>query len=142
MFDVLEHLYDVEISLLKIYNSLKTNGILIIETGNYSSMPARILGGYWWYFCLLEHFVFWSDKNLIKTLKNIGFKIIRCEKRIHHKKTLLKIVFEYFLTIVYYILNKLKYGDYYFKICKKLGKLGTPPAPYYPDHILLVAKKK
>ena len=66
MFDVIEHIRNVRLGLTKIYNSLKKNGILIIETGNYSSLPARILHSYWWYFSLLDHFVFWNKRVLIR----------------------------------------------------------------------------
>ena len=141
MFDVLEHLNDPELCLSKIYDSLKFNGILIVETGNYSSSIARLLRGTWWYFSLLEHLVFWNKDSLIRSLKILGFKTILCEQRVHHKESIQKTVFSYLLTFLFYAIIHLKVENFFLKICKKLGKLGTLPLVVCSDHILVLARK-
>lgn len=141
MFDIIEHIYDVKDGLAKIYNSLKTDGILVIETGNYLSLFARLLRGSWWYFSLLEHLAFWSENSLTRTLENLGFQVLLCRRTIHHRESVQGILYSYLLTSIFYIIAKSKFEEYFLKICKKLGKLGTLPSQYYPDHIFLIAKK-
>lgn len=141
MFDVLEHLYDVKADLLKIYNSLESNGILIIETGDYSSLFARLLRGNWWYFTSLEHFTFWNDYSLINSLRHYGFEVVSFQHGFHEHENVVKIFLSYMLTPLFYSITKLGIENFYLKQCKKLGRTGAPPAIYYPDHLFLVARK-
>jgi SAM-dependent methyltransferase len=141
MFDVLEHLYDVKAGLLKIYNSLESGGILIIETGNYSSLFARLLRGNWWYFTLLDHLTFWNDHSLITSLRHYGFELVSFHRGFHEHERVLKIFGSYMLTPLFYSIMKLDIENFYLKQCRRFGRTGTPPAIYYPDHIFLVARK-
>ena len=141
MFDVIEHIYDIKGGLAKIYNSLKIDGVLVIETGNYLSLFARLLRGSWWYFSLLEHLAFWSADSLTRTLENLGFQVLLYKRTIHNRVSIKKMLYSYFLTPIFYMVAKLKFEDYFLKICRKFGKLCTLPSQYYPDHIFLIAKK-
>ncbi|MEI6306437.1 MAG: class I SAM-dependent methyltransferase [Deltaproteobacteria bacterium] len=60
-FDLVEHLYDVPKFLADCRKKLHPNGILIILTGNFSSLSAKMAGPDWWYLNFPEHIVFPSQ---------------------------------------------------------------------------------
>lgn len=61
-FDLIEHLYDVESFISFCRDKLRERGVLVILTGNISSVSARITGSKWWYLRYPEHIVFPSKK--------------------------------------------------------------------------------
>lgn len=76
MFDVIEHLPDpsVVIKLLNAY--LNNNGYIIIVTGNYDSLLAKMMKKRWRLMTPPQHLYFFSRKTLSKLLVNNGFRII------------------------------------------------------------------
>ena len=57
-FDLIEHLYDVHSFLKYCSDRLKKNGVLVISTGDISSLSARISQEKWWYIRPPEHILF------------------------------------------------------------------------------------
>jgi len=81
--NVLSHLLNPNQILKKFNFSLKSNGILVIQTGNKGSMlskkKAEILGEFW---LTPEHLYHFSENSLVLLLKKTGFKV-KCMKRTH-----------------------------------------------------------
>ncbi len=78
MFDVLEHLPNPNLTLDIIYNKLKTDGILIIATPNWSSWLAKITKEKW-YAIQPHHLYYYSRKNLFSLLHQHQFKTVSCD---------------------------------------------------------------
>jgi ubiquinone/menaquinone biosynthesis C-methylase UbiE len=57
-FDLIEHLYDVCAFLQECSRRLKSEGRLVILTGNIDSLSAKIARQHWWYAKYPEHIVF------------------------------------------------------------------------------------
>lgn len=74
MVEVIEHLTDPLGSLKKIYESLRPNGVLLIQTANANSLKAKISGSRWEYF-LPGHLYCFSRKTLVRMLEKVGFQI-------------------------------------------------------------------
>ena len=77
MFDVFEHLHDPDQDLRRCHKLLKTNGILVINTGNTNSFLAKLEGHNWHFFIPPQHLYFYSAANLKTLLKAHGFKILQ-----------------------------------------------------------------
>ncbi|MDD2656650.1 MAG: class I SAM-dependent methyltransferase [Patescibacteria group bacterium] len=76
-FDLVEHLYDINIFFYKVKNILKDGGKLIILTGNPNCMSSKLSKNKWWYLCYPEHVIF-PSKNFFSGIEN--FKLISCKK--------------------------------------------------------------
>ncbi len=67
MHDVFEHLADPRRDLRKLYSFLKVNGIILIATGDTSSIMAKILRRRWTFYIPPQH-LFFFNKDLLSTL--------------------------------------------------------------------------
>jgi 2-polyprenyl-3-methyl-5-hydroxy-6-metoxy-1,4-benzoquinol methylase len=76
MVEVIEHLTDPLGSMMKIRESLKPGGILLVQTANADSLKARLSRSRWEYF-LPGHLYCFSRKTLSALLNKAGFKIER-----------------------------------------------------------------
>jgi SAM-dependent methyltransferase len=72
-FDLLEHLYEPNKAFLKFTQLLKSDGVLVVQTGN----PRFARGNYggWWYLRLFEHHICWPEETLISLAHRYGFTI-------------------------------------------------------------------
>lgn len=121
-FDLVEHLHDLNSFLNEVYELLNPNGVLIILTGDVTSLSARLAGNNWWYLKAPEHIIF-PSLDFFKTLKN--FNLLSVDKTYAskgYKKSL-------FLGIAQYVRKTLFKGGY-----DGLSSLG-------PDHMLIVLQK-
>lgn len=75
MFDTLEHLKYPDKYLKKIRKVLKSNGLIVIETGDIGSLIARIQGKSWRLIMLPDHLQYFSNSTLIQLLTNSGFEL-------------------------------------------------------------------
>lgn len=80
MFDILEHLQTPREDLIKIRQSLKNDGLLIIQTGDSGSFWAKLAGHKWHFFAPPNHLFFFSQSTIKILLKQAGLKIIKVEK--------------------------------------------------------------
>jgi len=76
LYHVLEHLIDPLEVLKKLKKTLKCGAVLVIGTPNSDSLEARIFGNHWVGYDLPRHLFTFSEKKLVETLKNMGFKDI------------------------------------------------------------------
>ncbi len=121
-FDLVEHIYNLEKFLEKVHGILKSNGVLIILTGDVTSLSARLSKQNWWYLKAPEHIVFPSGRYL-SNLKN--FHLVSID-RTYASKGYKKSVYYGFAQ---YIRKSLFKGGY-----DGLSSLGS-------DHMLLVLRK-
>jgi 2-polyprenyl-3-methyl-5-hydroxy-6-metoxy-1,4-benzoquinol methylase len=75
LFDVLEHVPDPKKFLLEVKRLLKKGGLIVVNTPNGDSIPARILGTRWHLIVPPEHLHYFSPKNLGTFMKKNGFSI-------------------------------------------------------------------
>ena len=80
LFDVIEHLQNPDKYLSKIYQSLKNNGVVVIETGDIDSWLAKFQKCQWRLICPAIHLFYFSQKTLIQMLIKHHFKIIKVQR--------------------------------------------------------------
>lgn len=75
MFDTIEHLKYPKKYLRKINDILKSNGFVVIETGDIDSLIAKIQGKSWRLIMLPDHLQYFSKSSLVQLLTNSGFNV-------------------------------------------------------------------
>lgn len=83
MWQVLEHIPNVEKSFKKINQVLHTKGILIIEVPHSGSLNLNFFKKNWTLLLTPQHIHFWSSQALEKLLGKNGYEIDRVEYPIH-----------------------------------------------------------
>lgn len=73
LFDVFEHLADPRADIQKLKTFLKDDGILVIATGDTSSLLPRIVKRRWTFYIPPQHLFFFNRANLTKLLGQVGF---------------------------------------------------------------------
>jgi hypothetical protein len=76
LFDVLEHLPDINGDFSKLNSMLDKNGIIALVTPNFASMQRRIFGRRWFQFKPREHLYYFTPKRLRLLAEKHGFAII------------------------------------------------------------------
>jgi 2-polyprenyl-3-methyl-5-hydroxy-6-metoxy-1,4-benzoquinol methylase len=79
MFHVVEHLCDPVAALAAVSSQLKPSGILVLETPNLESWPARIFGKYWVTLDAPRHRAIFSKTGLMRCLQRTGFHVLSLE---------------------------------------------------------------
>jgi SAM-dependent methyltransferase len=74
---VLEHFYDPEVVLRKIFERLAPGGLLHIATPNPMSWVRTVFGRHWWGFEYPRHITLFPPAALRKLLKSLGFSNIQ-----------------------------------------------------------------
>lgn len=74
LFDVFEHLADPKRDLIKLKNLLSPKGILVIATGDTSSLLAKFLKRRWTFYIPPQHLFFFSSENLRTILREVGLE--------------------------------------------------------------------
>lgn len=79
LFDVIEHLEDPKKDLIHLGKMLKSDGLLMINTGDASSLLARIQGKHWHFFVPPQHLFFFSRKTITQLLEQAGYKVVKID---------------------------------------------------------------
>jgi len=74
---VLEHLENPNHILKKIHRVLKSEGYLVLEVPNFSSLQAGIFSHWWFHLDIPRHLYHFSMDGLIRMLKRNGFTVCR-----------------------------------------------------------------
>jgi 2-polyprenyl-3-methyl-5-hydroxy-6-metoxy-1,4-benzoquinol methylase len=80
LFDVVEHLTDLEEHFIKLHSILDNNGIIVLITPDYNSLQRKLFGKKWFQFKPIEHINYFSSNTLKKLTESTGFKIISSKK--------------------------------------------------------------
>lgn len=73
MFDVLEHFENPRVALQQASRLLRPGGVLVVETGDTEALLARLAGRRWYFFDPPQHLVFFSQANLTRLAREVGF---------------------------------------------------------------------
>jgi SAM-dependent methyltransferase len=82
MGHVLEHVLDPVATLRRAYDLLKPGGVLAGETPNTACWDFRLFGRYWGALHLPRHLTLFNERNLVETLRRIGFVEITIAPRL------------------------------------------------------------
>lgn len=80
LFDVLEHLPDINNDFEKLAAMLDEQGILVLVTPDFASMQRRMFGRRWFQFKPREHIYYFSPATLRRLAANHGFEIAYLSK--------------------------------------------------------------
>ena len=135
MCDVLEHVADTKSFLSEYARVLRPGGLLVINTPNASSFPARVFGKHWHLIVPPEHLCYFSSHNLTDFLQKNGFKVE--ENTSIGKRFTLSYIFK-----TLYKWQKLKVWDYLSTFFSKtfLSRLYVPLNTH--DNMFIIARKK
>lgn len=75
-FDILEHDKLFVSTIKRIYQLLKKNGLLVIQSPNYRSVMAKLTGNNWDWWSVPDHVIHFCPSTLRKVLEENGFNII------------------------------------------------------------------
>ena len=82
MWDYIEHSLNPERDLMKAYDMIKEDGLLIIETQNIGSLIAKVMGRRWWHLVKVqEHLYHFSPKTISMLLGKSGFRVIHVTRK-------------------------------------------------------------
>jgi len=77
LWDVIEHLPDPTLNLQKAYKLLKSDGLLVLSTGDIDSFVGKLMGKYWHLILPPQHIYYFSKDTIKRLLEKVGFKIIK-----------------------------------------------------------------
>lgn len=137
--DIFEHFSKPNNAINNFHSMLCADGLLVIETANISSLPAKIMDyNKWWYVSVLEHKIFWNNKTISKFLKKNGFRILKIKKKIHKGGISFKTI--PFLKYFTYVISAKLYR-YLMSYFRKSQNVPNFPRIPWKDHMLIIAQK-
>jgi len=77
LIQVIGHFYDLDKALKKINQQTKNDGLLLVESWDMASLPAKLLGKYWHEYSPPSVLNWFSKKTLISILGQYGFEPIK-----------------------------------------------------------------
>lgn len=128
MLDVIEHLPNPAETLALLWQALGENGSIMITTGDWDSLLARVMGQRWRLMTPPQHLFYFSRRTLTMLLAKIGFRVIYCTRP--WKLVPLGLA-------VYQLGNRL---DYQMPFLESLGWMGVPINLF--DIVRIVARKR
>lgn len=138
LFDVIEHVEDVELVFKNLNRLLKPGGLVLIETGNASSRSARRYKKNWKYYSIPEHRVFFTKKAFVFLAKKYHFQI-EVIKSVRHKGV------RSYVGCFRKILAWIKWSLLMRKVDVKLSDdelYLTPDLPWDRDHLFVKLRKE
>lgn len=135
MWDVFEHLPDPDKTISYIYNLLKPNGLLVMNSPDAGSIYARIMGKHWALIIPPEHLHLFNKKNAETLLNKCGF----------HIETIGRIGKKFKLAYIFQILYTVHHNNIWKEISdwtKKtpLNKISFPINLH--DNMFIITRKK
>jgi hypothetical protein len=80
MLDVIEHLPDPAGTLESLIARLNPGGAVVITTGDWNSLLARLTGPRWRLMTPPQHLFFFSRSNLTSLLQRLGLTVVHCAR--------------------------------------------------------------
>jgi transcription elongation factor Elf1 len=140
MFDIAEHVTNVSEMFTNLNKLLKSEGKLVIETGDAFSKHAKLQGSNWKYYSIPEHRVFFSEEFIKSIAPKHGFKITHISK-VPHKGV--RILSGFMLKFLAYLKWKIFKKSTINKIVTSNDVIFlTPDSPIIKDHIFIELTKE
>jgi SAM-dependent methyltransferase len=79
MLDVIEHLPDPYATLALCHRYLNPGGIVLITTGDFSSLYARVAGRHWRLMTPPQHLWYFTPESMIRLAHSLDFKFEACD---------------------------------------------------------------
>jgi 2-polyprenyl-3-methyl-5-hydroxy-6-metoxy-1,4-benzoquinol methylase len=79
MLDVIEHLPDPRGTLVLLSRHLGPGGIIVITTGDFGSVAARLCGRYWRLMTPPQHLWFFGRESIIRLAGSLGLRVERVD---------------------------------------------------------------
>jgi len=79
MLDVIEHLPDPRGTLVLLSRYLRPGGIIVITTGDFGSVAARLCGRYWRLMTPPQHLWFFGRESVIRLAGSLGLRVERVD---------------------------------------------------------------
>lgn len=73
LMDVIEHVADPGVALRRLRGWLRPGGLIVVETGDFDALLARVCGSSWYYYDPPQHLTYFSRKSLENLLAANGF---------------------------------------------------------------------
>ncbi|MGE3949419.1 MAG: class I SAM-dependent methyltransferase [Blastocatellales bacterium] len=147
LFDVIEHIPYPVMSLNVLVRMLKTEGIILISTGNTSALTWKLMLNSYWYY-LPEHVCFFNKKWFKWYASQQRLKVIHSLKYSHVASGLKNRASSLIYALMYFLYNKLSgmplLGSLFVGLypINKVKYWHCPPRTYsWKDHILIVLQK-
>jgi len=79
LLDVIEHLPDPQSTLALCRKHLNPGGVVVITTGDFSSLYARLAGRNWRLMTPPQHLWFFTPKSIRRLSHSLGFQLEKCD---------------------------------------------------------------
>lgn len=145
LWDVMEHLANVSKSLQIMHDLLKPGGMLVFETGNTDSLPARLLNSSWYYYSILDHSVFFNERSVQRGLALHGLCTLDVFKTQHHRYcSMPRVIFRGLKTTGFLLATGLgRFPGLWQVVSRWVGRpMAWGKLPGFTDHFLVVARRK
>lgn len=141
LFDVAEHLYRPDQAFSNLRRLVKPGGYVVIETGDLeSAWPSKHGANCWWYACLFEHHVFWSERSLASISALHGFQMLDIRRKRHKDRAEAPLRREVLETAKVLLYKSTEAG--YERVARLADKRGIQPrSPFTRDHVRVVLRR-
>jgi 2-polyprenyl-3-methyl-5-hydroxy-6-metoxy-1,4-benzoquinol methylase len=78
LFDVLEHLPEIDSDFEKLSSMLDDTGIIALVTPNYASLQRKLFGRRWFQFKPREHIYYFTPRTLTRLAEKHGLTVVHC----------------------------------------------------------------
>ena len=133
--DVFEHITNLNDFIKDCKKILKQDGILLLSTGNASSIPLNFQK-YWNYVCMPEHFCFLSSKTTKFICSNFGFELRSFTKFRHISNITLRKCIKLYLRSIFSILINFLPSKLLSKRLRVISSIGWLPL-FKKDHCVV-----
>jgi len=80
MLDVIEHLEAPDQVLRTVHRHTRPGALLVITTGDFGSLTARLFGRRWRLMTPPQHLWFFTERSLARLLEERGFRVLRTRR--------------------------------------------------------------
>lgn len=142
--DVVEHLANPGNLIHSLSRLLKSDGILIITTGDADNSLWNRFGANWWYCFYPEHVTFLSKDWLSYLSRTAGLSIVRCETFHYFRKGIASRLANAVFAHCYgwFPVTYLRFGDLVKRMLGRPGMTSVPGGGVSADHLFVVLMGK
>lgn len=79
LLDVIEHLPDPRNAMLELVSKLNPGGLMLLTTGDFSSLTAKLAGRHWRLMTPPQHLWFFSLKSMKRMAETLGLEVVHID---------------------------------------------------------------